>query len=57
VGGEHAPARRLQLWQQFVAGLNGADRHEKMRAALAVDPIIDHCPPVWSPVPNWDPVT
>lgn len=27
--------------------------HEHMRAALAADPIIDGCPPFWSPVPDW----
>lgn len=31
--------------------------HEAMRAALAVDPLIEQCPPVWSPVPDWGPVT
>jgi cyclase len=30
--------------------------HEKMRAAFAVDPLIDQWLPVWSPVPNWGPV-
>lgn len=56
MSGEHAPARRPQLWQQFVAGVNGADRAREMRAAFAVDPLIDQCLPVWSPVPNWGPV-
>lgn len=27
--------------------------HENMRAGLVVDPIIDGCPPFWSPVPDW----
>lgn len=27
--------------------------HENMRAGLAIDPIIDGCPPFWSPVPDW----
>lgn len=31
--------------------------HEAMRAALAVDPMIDQCPPAWSPRPDWGPVT
>jgi cyclase len=31
--------------------------HEKMREGLRVDPIIDGCPPFWSPVPDWGPVT
>lgn len=31
--------------------------HERMRAGLAEDPVIDGCPPIWSPVPDWGPVT
>ncbi|MGC7094680.1 MBL fold metallo-hydrolase [Amycolatopsis lurida] len=31
--------------------------HEAMRAALAVDPLIEYCPPVWEPRPDWGPVT
>ncbi len=31
--------------------------HENMRAALLVDPVIDGCPPVWDPVPEWGNVT
>lgn len=31
--------------------------HENMRAGLAADAIIDGCPPLWSPVPDWGPVT
>ncbi|HEX7355895.1 MAG TPA: MBL fold metallo-hydrolase [Mycobacteriales bacterium] len=31
--------------------------HERMRAGLAQDVIIDGCPPLWSPVPDWGPVT
>lgn len=27
--------------------------HEHMRSALATDPMIDGCPPFWSPVPDW----
>jgi cyclase len=27
--------------------------HEAMRAALAVDPMFDQCPPAWTPVPDW----
>lgn len=27
--------------------------HPNMRANLAVDPVIDGCPPVWAPVPDW----
>ena len=31
--------------------------HRAMRAGLAEDPIIDGCPPVWSPVPDWGAVS
>ncbi|MGH3745006.1 MAG: MBL fold metallo-hydrolase [Mycobacteriales bacterium] len=31
--------------------------HERMRAGLADDVVIDGCPPLWSPVPDWGPVT
>jgi len=31
--------------------------HERMRDALATDPIIDGCPPFWAPVPDWGAVT
>ena len=31
--------------------------HERMREALVADPIIDGCPPFWSPVPDWGAVT
>lgn len=27
--------------------------HARMREGLAVDPVIDGCPPFWSPVPDW----
>lgn len=27
--------------------------HPNMRAGLAVDPVIEACPPVWQPVPDW----
>ena len=30
--------------------------HTLMREGLRVDPIIDGCPPAWSPVPDWGPV-
>ncbi|AEV83609.1 beta-lactamase [Actinoplanes sp. SE50] len=30
---------------------------ENMREGLRVDPIIDGCPPFWSPVPDWGDVT
>jgi cyclase len=30
--------------------------HEQMREGLRVDPIIDGCPPLWAPVPDWGPV-
>jgi cyclase len=31
--------------------------HTNMREGLRVDPIIDGCPPLWDPVPDWGPVT
>ncbi|MGH3373587.1 MAG: MBL fold metallo-hydrolase [Actinoallomurus sp.] len=31
--------------------------HEETRAAQLVDPIIDGCPPVWAPLPDWGAVT
>ncbi|GAA4558729.1 MBL fold metallo-hydrolase [Planotetraspora kaengkrachanensis] len=31
--------------------------HEAMREGLLTDPIIDGCPPVWQPVPDWGGVT
>lgn len=31
--------------------------HENMRAQLLVDPVIDGCPPLWQPVPDWGEVT
>ncbi|QXC60765.1 MBL fold metallo-hydrolase [Aquihabitans sp. G128] len=31
--------------------------HERMRAQLLVDPVIDGCPPLWAPVPDWGAVT
>jgi cyclase len=31
--------------------------HENMRARLAIDPLIDGCPPIWAPVPQWGNVT
>jgi cyclase len=31
--------------------------HTHMREGLRDDPIIDGCPPLWNPVPDWGPVT
>jgi cyclase len=31
--------------------------HDAMRAGLLADPIIEGCPPFWSPVPDWGGVT
>ena len=31
--------------------------HENMRTHLLADPVIDGCPPIWDPVPDWGPVT
>ncbi|MEV6636260.1 MBL fold metallo-hydrolase [Actinoplanes sp. NPDC051470] len=30
--------------------------HERMREGLRTDPVIDGCPPFWTPVPDWGPV-
>ena len=31
--------------------------HERMREALLADPLIEGCPPIWEPVPDWGRVT
>lgn len=31
--------------------------HQAMRAHLATDPVLDECPPLWEPVPDWGDVT
>lgn len=31
--------------------------HEVMRTQLLADPLLEECPPAWSPVPNWGAVT
>ena len=31
--------------------------HEHMREGLRVDPVIDGCPPLWQPVPDWGAIT
>jgi cyclase len=31
--------------------------HSRMREGLQADPVIDGCPPLWNPVPDWGPVT
>jgi cyclase len=31
--------------------------HEAMRDGLLADPVIDGCPPIWEPVPQWGDVT
>jgi cyclase len=31
--------------------------HARMREGLRADPVIDGCPPLWSPIPDWGPVT
>ncbi|ASR35649.1 MBL fold metallo-hydrolase [Prauserella marina] len=49
--GDHAYGNSLLPASTVLIG------HEAMRAALAVDPLIDACPPVWSPVPDWGQVT
>ncbi|MGW0485607.1 MBL fold metallo-hydrolase [Nonomuraea sp. NPDC003214] len=49
--GDHAYGNSVLPAETVIFG------HEAMRAALLVDPIIDGCPPVWEPVPDWGNVT
>ncbi|MFB4287526.1 MBL fold metallo-hydrolase [Nonomuraea sp. ATR24] len=49
--GDHAYGNSVLPAETVIFG------HETMRAALLVDPIIDGCPPVWEPVPDWGNVT
>jgi cyclase len=49
--GDHTYGNSLLPAETVIVG------HENMRAGLAVDTIIDGCPPLWSPVPDWGPVT
>lgn len=49
--GDHTYGNSLLPGETVLVG------HEMMRAGLAEDPVIDGCPPIWSPVPDWGPVT
>ncbi|GGK79231.1 MBL fold metallo-hydrolase [Sphaerisporangium melleum] len=49
--GDHSYGNSLLPASAVIVG------HEAMREGLLVDPIIDGCPPVWSPVPDWGAVT
>jgi cyclase len=49
--GDHAYGNSLLPRETVVIG------HAAMRAGLLADTIIDACPPVWSPVPEWGPVS
>ncbi len=49
--GDHTYGNSLLPRETVVIG------HEAMRTGLLVDPIIDGCPPVWAPVPDWGAVT
>ncbi|WP_214409841.1 MBL fold metallo-hydrolase [Sphaerisporangium fuscum] len=49
--GDHAYGNSLLPASTVIFG------HEAMREGLLTDPIIDGCPPIWSPVPDWGGVT
>ncbi|GAA2639624.1 MBL fold metallo-hydrolase [Dactylosporangium fulvum] len=49
--GDHAYGNSLLPASTVLIG------HEHMREWLRVDPVIDGCPPFWSPVPDWGGVT
>lgn len=49
--GDHTYGNSLLPGETVLVG------HEQMRAGLAADPVIDGCPPIWTPVPDWGPVT
>ena len=49
--GDHAYGNCLLPRETTIIG------HAAMRAGLLADTIIDGCPPVWTPVPDWGPVT
>lgn len=49
--GDHAYGNSLLPEQTVIFG------HAAMREALLADPLIDGCPPVWTPVPDWGNVT
>jgi cyclase len=49
--GDHTYGNSLLPRQTVIVGQSA------MRAGLLADTIIDGCPPVWTPVPDWGPVT
>jgi cyclase len=49
--GDHAYGNSLLPTTTVLLG------HPLMREGLRVDPVIDGCPPLWDPVPDWGPVT
>lgn len=49
--GDHAYGNSLLPTTTVLLG------HPHMREGLRVDPVIDGCPPLWDPVPDWGPVT
>lgn len=49
--GDHAYGNSLLPTTTVLMG------HPLMREGLRVDPVIDGCPPLWDPVPDWGPVT
>ena len=49
--GDHTYGNSLLPRETVIIG------HTAMRAGLLADTIIDGCPPVWTPVPDWGPVT
>jgi cyclase len=48
--GDHCYGNSLLPTDTVIVG------HAAMRAGLLADTIIDGCPPVWAPVPDWGPV-
>lgn len=49
--GDHTYGNSLLPRETIICG------HEAMREGLLADTIIDGCPPVWTPVPDWGQVT
>ncbi|WP_431903228.1 MBL fold metallo-hydrolase [Nonomuraea sp. bgisy101] len=49
--GDHSYGNSLLPDQTVIFG------HAAMRDALLADPLIDECPPIWTPVPDWGNVT
>lgn len=49
--GDHAYGNSLLPTTTVLLG------HPLMREGLRVDPVMDGCPPLWDPVPDWGPVT